>query len=389
MPKLTKRFIESIAPDSKKMVKHWDSEIKGFGVIVLPSGRRTYCVQYRNATRTKKMVKVGTHGQITTEEARSLAKKYLSEVTHGYDPAKIRKDNRNLPTMNDLAHDYILNHGEKKRPKSLSEDQKLLKNIILPSLGKEQVVNVSRQDIESLHRKHKQTPYQANRVLALLSKMFSLALGWGWRENNPVKGVERYPEVRRDHWLKEEELQILWKVLDQHSNQLAACVFKLLILTGARKGEVLHATWDQFDLEKGIWTKPSLLTKQKKKEHLPLSIEALEVLKDMKTQASSSFLFPGRRQGKSIQEIKRAWDKIRKKAGFPDLRIHDLRHTHASHLVSSGLSLSIVGKLLGHTQVSTTQRYAHLADEPLRQAVELFGRKVKKLMDPDSKKEAL
>ena len=158
-------------------------------------------------------------------------------------------------------------------------------------------------------------------------------------------------------------------------------MFKLLILTGARKGEILHATWDQFDLEKGVWTKPSHLTKQKKKEHLPLSIEAIEILETMKSQASSSFLFPGKVEGKSIQEIKKAWDTIRKKSGFPDLRIHDLRHTHASHLVSSGLSLSIVGKLLGHTQASTTQRYAHLADEPLRQAAQLFGSRVKELTD--------
>ncbi|HCC23904.1 MAG TPA: site-specific integrase, partial [Holosporales bacterium] len=218
-------------------------------------------------------------------------------------------------------------------------------------------------------------------TLALLSKMFSLAMGWEWREDNPAKGIERYPEEKRDRWLNDEEIQVLWKVLEEYSNQSAACVFKLLILTGARKGEILHATWDQFDLEKGVWTKPSHLTKQKKKEHLPLSIEAIEILETMKSQASSSFLFPGKVEGKSIQEIKKAWDTIRKKSGFPDLRIHDLRHTHASHLVSSGLSLSIVGKLLGHTQASTTQRYAHLADEPLRQAAQLFGSRVKELTD--------
>ncbi|EKE10543.1 MAG: integrase family protein [uncultured bacterium] len=381
MPKLTKRFVESIVPDSHKMIKHWDSELKGFGLIILPSGRRTYCVQYRNAARVKKMLKIGVHGQVTTEEARSLAKKYLSGVIHGYDPAKVRKENRDLPTMNDLAHDYVLHHGEKKRPKSLQEDQKLLKNIILPSLGNEQVAHISRRDIETLHREHKRTPYQANRTLALLSKMFSLAMGWEWREDNPAKGIERYPEEKRDRWLNDEEIQVLWKVLEEYSNQSAACVFKLLILTGARKGEILHATWDQFDLEKGVWTKPSHLTKQKKKEHLPLSIEAIEILETMKSQASSSFLFPGKVEGKSIQEIKKAWDTIRKKSGFPDLRIHDLRHTHASHLVSSGLSLSIVGKLLGHTQASTTQRYAHLADEPLRQAAQLFGSRVKELTD--------
>jgi len=357
--------------------------LKGFGLIVLPSGRRTYCVQYRNAARIKKMFKIGTHGQITTEEARSLAKKYLSGVVHGHDPAKIRKENRELPTMADLAHDYVLHHGEKKRPKSLQEDQKLLKNIILPSLGSEQVAHISRRDIEDLHHEHKKTPYQANRTLALLSKMFSLAIAWEWREDNPVKGIERYAEEKRDRWLREEELQILWKVLDEYPNQSAAFIFKLLILTGARKGEILHATWDQFDLKKGVWTKPSHLTKQKKKEHLPLSIEALEILETMKSQTSSPFLFPGKVEGKSIQEIKKSWDTIRKKSGFHDLRIHDLRHTHASHLVSSGLSLSIVGKLLGHTQASTTQRYAHLADGPLRQAAQLFGSRVKKLTEEE------
>ena len=381
MPKLTKRFVESIIPDTHKMIKHWDTELKGFGLIVLPSGRRTYCVQYRNVNRVKKMFKIGTHGQVTTEEARSLAKKYLGGVIHGHDPAEKKKDNCTLPTINELARDYILHHGEKKKQKSLKEDRKLLKNIILPAFGKKNVANVSRRDIEILHSEHKQTPYQANRTLALLSKMFTLANGWEWRENNPVKGIERYPEEKRDRWLTAEELKILWKVLDEYPNQLTACIFKLLILTGARKGEVLNATWDQFDLKKGVWTKPSHLTKQKKKEHLPLSTQALEILETMKAQSISPFLFPGKVEGQPVQEIKRVWETIRKKSGFANLRIHDLRHTHASHLVSSGLSLSIVGKLLGHTQASTTQRYAHLADEPLRQATELFGRNLDKIVE--------
>lgn len=380
MPKLTKRFVESVIPDAQKMIKHWDTELKGFGVIVLPSGRRTYCVQYRNVNRIKKMFKIGTHGQITTEEARSLAKKYLGGVIHGHDPASKKKDSPIFPTMHDLARDYVLHHGEKKKPRSLKEDQRLLKSFILPSFGKKNVIDVSRRDIEILHNEHKKTPYQANRILALLSKMFTLANGWEWRQDNPAKGIERYQEEKRDRWLTAEELKILWKVLDEYPHQLAAWIFKLLILTGARKGELIHATWNQFDLEKGVWTKPSHLTKQKKKEHLPLSIQALEILEVMKEQSASPFLFPGKVEGQSVQEIKNAWNTIRKRAGFPDLRIHDLRHTHASHLVSSGLSLSIVGKLLGHTQASTTQRYAHLADEPLRQAAQLFGNAVKKLI---------
>jgi integrase len=223
--------------------------------------------------------------------------------------------------------------------------------------------------------KYEKIPYQANRALSLLSKMFNLAVAWGWRNDNPAANIPKYQEEKRDRWLDQEELDRLWGVLDRHSDRMTAYVFKFLILTGARKGEALGATWDQFDLEKGVWTKPSHLTKQKKKEHLPLSEKAIEVLQVVKkrTPKGSVYVFPGRIEGKPLKEIKTFWRTALKEANLENVRIHDLRHTHASHLVSSGLSLSIVGKLLGHTQASTTQRYAHLADEPLRQAAELFG----------------
>lgn len=392
MSKLTKRLVESIVPDSEKMIKQWDSEIKGFGVIILPSGRRTYCVQYRNAQRVKKMFKIGVHGQITTEEARSLAKKYLSDVVHGQDPASKKKDDRDLPLVKDLAQDYLDRYAEtRKRQRSIREDQKLLKNIILPALGNQPLTIVSRRMIEALHNQLQKTPYQANRVLALLSKMFSLANAWGWRDDNPVKGIERYQEEKRDRWLSQEELSEFWKVLECYPLHPASFVLKILLLTGARKSEVLGAAWDQFDLDKGVWTKPSHLTKQKKKEHLPLSPHTLNVLRELKNirKADSKYLFPDSSGEKPLRDIKSFWEKIVKEAKLENVRIHDLRHTHASYLVSSGLSLSIVGRLLGHTQASTTQRYAHLADEPLRQAVELFGSKVEKLMNHNSMKEAL
>lgn len=236
------------------------------------------------------------------------------------------------------------------------------------------------REIQDLHLKLNELPYRANRLLALLSKMFSLAISWGWRADNPVIGIERYQEAKRDRWLNDKELQQLWNVLESYPNHITAYVFKFLILTGARKGEVLAAKWDQFDLEKGVWTKPSHLTKQKKKEHLPLSDKALEVLQIIKelNHHGSSYIFPGKIDGRPLQEIKTFWRKVLKEEKLKNVRIHDLRHTHASHLVSSGLSLSVVGKLLGHTQVSTTQRYAHLADEPLRHATELFGSKINK-----------
>lgn len=381
MPKFTKRFVESITPDSEKTLIFWDTELKGFGVVVLPSGRRTYCVQYRNADRVKKRLKVGVHGHITTEEARDLAKKHLGRVAHGEDLVENAKQIRSLATINELAQDYLVRHGQKKRAKSLNGDKNILENIILPTIGSLKVKTITRREVETLHLELEDTPYQANRVLALLSKMFNLAISWGWREDNPVRGIEKYQEHKRDRWLNDEELQRFFEVLNQYPNHVTAYVFKFLLFTGARKGEALHATWDQFDFERGVWTKPSHLTKQKKIEHLPLSEEALDVLYTLKkiNPRDSLYVFPGRIKGEPLKEIKTFWRSVIKKAELEDVRIHDLRHTHASHLVSSGLSLSIVGKLLGHTQAATTQRYAHLADEPLRQAAALFGSKVSKL----------
>ena len=378
MPKLTKRFVESIAPDSHKPLTHWDSDLKGFGVVVMPSGRRTYCIQYRNQYRALKRLKIGVHGHLTTEEARDLAKKRLGQVAHGEDPAEQRKVNKALPTMSDLVNEYFERHGEFKRAKSQREDRDMANNFILPAFAKIPVFQVTLREVQYLHLKLKDTPYRANRVLSLLSKMFTLAISWDWRETNPVIGIDKYREEKRDRWLNQEELDRLWEVLDRHSNLMTAYVFKFLILTGARKGEALGATWDQFDLEKGVWTKPSHLTKQKKKEHLPLSEKAVKVLQIVKkrTPKGSVYVFPGRIEGEPLKEIKTFWKTALKEAKLENIRIHDLRHTHASHLVSSGLSLSIVGKLLGHTQASTTQRYAHLADEPLRHAAELFGSKV-------------
>ena len=171
--------------------------------------------------------------------------------------------------------------------------------------------------------------------------------------------------------------------MEEYQDQSVANALRLLLLTGSRRNEVLHATWDQFNLEAGVWTKPAHTTKQKRMEHLPLPAEALDILKEMGGESDSPFLFPGKIPGKPLQEIKKAWATIIKKADLANVRIHDLRHTHASHLVSSGLSLSIVGKLLGHTQASTTQRYAHLADEPLRQATQVFGNTIGALKSRD------
>jgi integrase len=378
--KLTKSVIEKLVPTSEDYVL-WDSALPGFGIRVKPSSVKSYVVQYRNRkTGASRRKTIGQHGPLLTfHKAKERARIILADALKGNDPVADDRAVRAAPTVRQLAADYLEHHAiPKKRARSVENDRSMIDRIILPRLASKKVAAVQSRDIHSLHVWMKNTPYQANRILALLSKMFSLAAKWGWRSDNPVKGIERYQEQRRERWLSDRELSRLLSVLATHPNQRAANAVRLQILTGARLGEVLKARWSDIDFDRGVWIKPSHHTKQKRTEHLPLSGPALALLADIRGKAdpSKANLFPGNASGKPLQDIKKFWKAVTAQCGIADYRLHDNRHTHASHLVSSGLSLEIVGRLLGHTNPTTTKRYAHIADDPLRAATERFGAKV-------------
>ena len=269
----------------------------------------------------------------------------------------------------------------------MEKDVDMLNRILLPKLKNRKVGELTRRDIEPLIIGLKATPYTANRVRGLLSKMFSLAMEWEWMEKNPVRYIPKFQEHKRMRWLDAKELERLMNALDRAEYQLSANVVRLLIYTGARKGEVLKAEWQQFDLGNsdsngGVWVKPSHNTKQKQETHTPLSEHAVALLRDMHKAhlqdtviADSPYLFPSPVNAqKPIAYIDHFWKSVCIDAGLTNARVHDLRHSFASHLVQSGVSLPIIGRLLGHTQAQTTMRYAHLADKPLREATNLFMR---------------
>lgn len=384
---LTDKLVKDLpAPAAGNRVTY-DQDVRGLGVRVTSAGVRAFVFNYRvKASGTERRITIGDASDWKLKAARDKARELRRRVDDGEDPMGNLHAQRAAPTVNELADRFEAEHLVKRRPSTIRDYTTMLRLYVRPELGNRKVSDVEFADIERLHAKiAKKAPYAANRVHSLLSVMFSKAVSWKMCPGNPAKGVERAPEHKRERFLSPAEIARLSEVLAAHPEQASANVVRLLLLTGARRGEVLSATWDQFDLSTGIWVKPAATTKQKKDHRLPLSAPALQLLTEMKAKADQEnarchkhgllplvFLFPGT-GGKPLQEVKHFWASVCRKAEIDAVRLHDLRHTHASILASLGMSLPLIGALLGHTQAATTQRYAHLLDDPLRAAVDRLG----------------
>ena len=376
---ITLTVISGLEPPAHGNRILYDSEIPGFGVRITAAGSISFVLTYWIHGRQRRYT-VGRFPEYKPAEARNEAIELRKAIREGRDPLESRALDRAAPLVSDLATQYLSEHAEhNNRQKTLNDKRQMLNAVILPHLGRLQVGAVTSEDIRRVHGLLKATPYYANRIRAFLSALFSFAIDKKIRPDNPITktGVPKYPELQREKWLRSDELARLSKALDKYRDQQAANAVRLLIYTGARKHEVLQARWEQFDLKSKIWTKPSAHTKQKRVEHVPLGTRAVRMLKGMKQR--EGFLFPSPRvPGQPLENLRNQWADLCKAANLEGFRIHDIRHTCASHLVSSGVPLAHVGKLLGHTQASTTSRYSHFADSPLREAANLLGNIVEK-----------
>lgn len=353
----------------------WDKKIKGFGVRITTAGARSFVLNYRTRGGRPRRYTIGSFPDWKTVAARNEAIELKKQVDRGEDPMGDLAAHRAAPTVADLCTRFIEEHLPRKRESTRKSYQSLIDKEILPTLRPLKVTEVSFSDVDGLHRKiSKRAPYRANRVAAVLSKMFALAIKWQWATENPVRGIERNDEPKRRRYLSGEELERLFVALTSFQDQAAANIVRLLLLTGARSGEVRGARWDQFDLTEGVWTKPAALTKIRAEHRVPLSAPARLLLSQIRKDAPADghFVFPGRENGHR-GDIKDAWASICRVAELKGARVHDLRHTSASLLVSAGYSLPVIGALLGHTQPATTARYAHLLDAPQRAAADRLG----------------
>jgi integrase len=371
--KLTDKLVKALAAPPTANRITYDYEVKGFGCRVTAAGTRAFILNYRTRGGRERRFTIGDAAHWKVDAARQEAKNLKLRIDNGEDPLEDVQAARGAKTVAELCERFIEDHLPKKRPNTRADYQRAIDLYILPALKHLKIVDVSYADIDGLHRRITKAgaTYRANRVASILSKMFSLAIRWGWRTDNPAKGIERNDEHKRQRYLSADELKRLTKALAEAEDRQAADIIRLLLLTGARRGEVLAARWADIDLEAGVWTKPGATTKQRTLHRVPLSGAAKLLLTKLAKAADegAEFVFPGRYDGHRI-EIKYAWADICKAAGIKGARIHDLRHTYASVLASAGMSLPVIGALLGHTQPATTHRYAHLLDDPLRQATE-------------------
>ena len=373
MPKLTKRIIDATEPQVTEFFL-WDESIPGFGLRVMPSGRKSFVVQYRAGRRPRRM-SLGPSTVVTCDQARTRAMGILSAVRDGADPAGDRAAKRNAATVADLAERFDKEHISVRLKASTAKEYRgNLRRFILPALGRLAVPEITRADVAKFHHDLRHIPYQANRCIEVISKMFVLAEMWGLRPDgsNPRKHIRKYPEEKRERFLSAAELRRIGDVLREmeiEGIELPSAILaaRLLILTGCRLGEIMTLKWEYVDFDEHALRLPD---SKSGKKTVHLGTPAVECLRTAQRIHGNPWVITGTLPGKSLSDLQPFWQRTRARAGLKDVRIHDLRHTFASTAVASGQGLPMIGKLLGHTQVQTTARYAHLAADPVRCAAD-------------------
>ena len=373
MPKINKRVVEA-AKARNTTYDINDSDLRGFGVRVLPSGAHSYFVRYRRGGQRRR-ISLGSHGALTPEQARAQAIQLLARVGAGEDPAASRQSGSHGTTVADLARRFDEEHiAVRLKLSSARSYREILRWHVLPAIGKLRATDVTRTDVAKLHHDLRHSRYQANRSLALMSKMFNLAELWGLRPDgsNPCRHVKRYKEEKRERYLSTDELGQLGEALrkcerEGSEDQSVINLIRLLVFTGCRLTEIQTLKWDYVNLDNGVLRLPDSKTGAK---IVHIGGPAVGVLGKIERLDGNPWVINGRFANTHLQSPQRSWQRIRARAGLDNVRMHDLRHTFASVAVSGGQGLPMIGKMLGHTQVQTTARYAHLATDPLKQATE-------------------
>ena len=367
------RFVKSLEVPASKHKIFYDSKLTGFGVRITNRGTTSFVLRYVFKGRDRTYT-LGSYPALNTTSARNLATEIKGDVIRGIDPLEQKIGSLAIPTFAEFVEDFLKLRAKTIRATTLKDYQNyFFAKYLIPRWGKIKLDAIGKREIEVFHSSLSKTPRMANRLVVLLNSVFNQAIEWEILIKNPAKGIKKFTEHKRERYLSETEIQKLFETLESEPSKINVAAVKLILLTGSRKGEVLSARWQDFDLENGIWSKPAFLTKQNKSSVIPLNQEALQTIKGIERKADC--LFYNEETKSHIKDLKRFWKGVCQKAGIKEARIHDLRHTFASVLINKGVGLEVIGKLIGHSNIKTTQRYSHLANSALKQATELFKTK--------------
>jgi integrase len=406
--KIGRRALSTLPAVSRPTV-FYDTDLTGFGLKASPTGAVSFIVEYRpgpgGRSISKRRMVLGNSKTLTPEEARNLASGILARVRLGNDPAAERSNERKAETVGDLLNSFMEDHVRiKRKSRTAKLFQGYIDNHIQPALGKRKAPSLARADIERLHKAIGKTkPVTANRVIALIAAAYSYGSRSGRLPEvmkNPASGIEKFREEVRERFLSESELRRLGEALREaetvgipwmkeskskhgrkRENRItnigphAAAALRLLIFTGARLREMLDLRWDHVDLQRGLLLLPDSKTGKKT---IVLGAAALAVLENL--PRVGHFVIAGTDNGRPRADLQRPWALVSRRAGLSSLRLHDLRHSFASVGAGSGFGLPVIGKLLGHSNSKTTERYAHLAADPLRRASDAIGGSIAKAM---------
>lgn len=380
MANLTKRAVDAAKPGETL----WDDDLPGFGVRVGATGTKAYVVKFRANGRQRWMT-LGRHGVLTPEEARREARRVLGDVAKGGDPAADRAKARRGVTLADFAvryqSDYSAHH---KKPASRAADAFHFKNHLLPKFGAVRLDALTRQEVARFHAGLSDRPTTANRCIALLSHVYTVAARWGEVPEgcNPCKGLVKYKEAPRERYLSAEEITRLARACADAeaagSNPFGIAAIRLLLLTGARLNEIVKCRWEWVDFDARVIRLPDSKTGKKL---VALPPPALTILANLPRLHGNAFVIPGRIEGQPFADLHAPWRRVTKLAGLRGLRIHDLRHTWAATAVTGGASLHIIGAVLGHTQSRTTERYSHVAADPRLAAADSVANRIAAAME--------
>lgn len=385
--RINKTEIDKLKPSAKDRF-YWDESLKGFGIKLYKTGRVSFILQGRLNGRTRRYT-IGTFGSPwTADAARKQALQYLGQLADGIDPTAAQRAQRLEGNLAKLAASYLVDGNLRKKPTTRAIEDRAVRRHIVPLLGKKRISEITKHDLQRFMNDvaagktavDEKTSYRgramvkggkaaANRSLAVVSALFNYAIEYGLCSENPTRGIKQYKLRTHDRFLSQGELERLGAALrsaeQQFVSRFAIAAIRFILLTGCRSGEALNLRWEWIDFERGFAKLPDSKTGQK---ILLLGTAAIEVVKSIEQVEGSPLVFASSSGGTTPISIQKVWRAIREEADLCDVRIHDLRHNFASLAVSSGQSLYLVSKLLGHSQSQTTQRYAHLAPDPVKEA---------------------